>query len=264
MSEWVGAAAIQELGPPEMSKSNSSIRAYEILVVEDNDNDVELFLRSLRKVEMELDVAVKPFAVSNGAQAAAQLRDRRYDAIFLDINMPPPDGVELTKQIRNSKLNRTTLVVIITGAGDNGLMSRAFQAGANLFLFKPIDRTRLLRTLRVSNTQMDRERRRLQRVKVQCKISVEYEHGRLDGETLDVSMGGMFVRANRILPVGSAVNVALALPLAAEPIRAPARVVRVVGNEFMGIQLEAIGKAESERLGGFLVPLIVAVTEGDR
>jgi c-di-GMP-binding flagellar brake protein YcgR len=127
--------------------------------------------------------------------------------------------------------------VILTGAQDNGLMARAFQAGANLFLFKPIDRTRLLRTLRVSSTQIDRERRRVQRVKVQCKVSVESEEGRLDCETLDVSMGGMFVRTKRILPVGSAVNVEMALPSAAQTIRASARVVRVVGNEFMGLQI---------------------------
>jgi CheY-like chemotaxis protein len=246
-----------------MSISNSSIRPYDILVVEDNDNDAELFLNTLRKVQMEMDVELKPHIVPTSAQAGIQLKDRRYDAIFLDMNMPPPDGVEVTKQVRTSKLNRTTLVVILTGAQDNGLMARAFQAGANLFLFKPIDRTRLLRTLRVSSTQIDRERRRVQRVKVQCKVSIESEEGRLDCETLDVSMGGMFVRTKRILPVGSAVNVEMALPPAAQTIRASARIVRVVGNEFMGLQFETIGKAESERLGGFLVPLIVAVTEGN-
>jgi c-di-GMP-binding flagellar brake protein YcgR len=143
-------------------------------------------------------------------------------------------------------------------------MARAFQAGANLFLFKPIDRTRLMRTIRVSSAQMDRERRRVQRVKVQCNVSVESEQGRFNCETLDVSMGGMFVRTKRILPIGSAVNVSLDLPMGAKPIRAAARIVRVVGNEFMGFQLEAIGKAESERLSCFLVPLIVSVTEGNR
>ena len=246
-----------------MPNSNSNTRPYDILVVEDNDNDAELFLNTLRKIQMEMDVELKAIMVPSSAQAVIQLKERRYDAIFLDMNMPPPDGVEVTRQIRGSRFNRTTLVVILTGAEDKGLMARAFQAGANLFLFKPIDRTRLLRTLRVSSAQIDRERRRVQRVKVQCKVSVESEEGRFDCETLDVSMGGMFVRTNRILPVGSIVNVELVLSPAAQTIRAAARIVRVVGNEFMGFQIESIGKAESERLGGFLVPLIVAVTEGN-
>src|ERR1700722_20089329 len=246
-----------------MSNSNSNTRPYDILVVEDNDNDAELFLNTLRKIQMEMDVELKAIMVPSSAQPVIQLKERRYDAIFLDMNMPPPDGVEVTRQIRGSRFNRTTLVVILTGAEDKGLMARAFQAGANLFLFKPIDRTRLLRTLRVSSAQIDRERRRVQRVKIQFKVSVESEEGRFYCETLDVSMGGMFVRTNRILPVGSIVNVELVLSPAAQTIRPAARIVRVVGNEFMGFQIESIGKAESERLGGFLVPLIVAVTEGN-
>jgi hypothetical protein len=40
--------------------SNSNNRPYDILIVEDNDNDAELFLNTLRKVQMEMDVELKP------------------------------------------------------------------------------------------------------------------------------------------------------------------------------------------------------------
>ncbi|HEV7967237.1 MAG TPA: response regulator [Candidatus Acidoferrales bacterium] len=247
-----------------MLEGNSSHRPYDILVVEDNASDVELFMRTLRKVQTDLEMEINARAVTNGAEAAAQLNERKFDVIFLDVNMPPPDGVELTKQIRASEINRTTHIVIVTGAEDRGLMTRTFQAGANLFLFKPVDRMRLLRLIQVSSAPIDRERRRLQRVKVKCRVSVECEQGRVDGETVDLSVGGMLVRANRILPVGSTVEVALVLAPATEPIRTSARIVRIVGSEFMGLQLQRMGKAESDRLGGFLVPLIVAATEGDQ
>ena len=49
-------------------------------------------------------------------------------------------------------------IVIITGEKDSGLMARAFQAGANLFLFKPVDRMKLLRILRIIQDPMDRAR----------------------------------------------------------------------------------------------------------
>ena len=196
------------------------------------------------------------FLQFNGTQAASQLKERKYDAIFLDVNLPPPNGVELTKQVRSSEINRTTYVVIISGADDRGLMARAFQAGANMFLFKPIDRTRLMRIIQVSSVPIDRERRRLQRVIVKCRVSLEHEEVRFEGETVDLSLGGMLVRADRILPVGSIVKVALALPPAAESIHAAARILRNVGNEYMGLQLERIDKAESERLGAYLMPLI--------
>jgi PleD family two-component response regulator len=63
--------------------------------------------------------------------------------------MPAPDGMALTQQMRSTELNRSTPIVIITGEKDSGVMARAFQAGANLFLFKPVDRIKLLRIIRI-------------------------------------------------------------------------------------------------------------------
>jgi len=244
-----------------MSKEQSRSRPYDILIVEDSADDVELFLRTLRKVQADIDVEMRAYPVTDGTQATATLKGRRYDAIFLDVNMPPPDGVELTKQIRSSGMNRTTTIVILTGGEDRGLMARAFEAGANLFLFKPIERTRLSRAIQIFSVPIDRERRRLQRVKVKCKVTIELGQIRLDCETVDLSLGGMLVRANRILPIGSVVSVALTPSSVPEVIRTSARVVRTEGNEFMGLQLEGLGEIEAKRLGEFLVPLIVATTD---
>ena len=245
-----------------MSDENTSHRPYDVLVVEDNADDAELLLRVLTKVKADAGIEIKAHATSNSTQAVAQIKDKKFDLIFLDLNMPPPDGMEVTRRIRSSEVNRTTPIVILTGAEDRGLMTRAFQAGANFFLSKPIDRAQLLRLVQMSRVPIDRERRRLQRVRVKCKVSIESEQGRSDGETLDLSLNGMLVRASRVLPVGSIVNVILALSPSAAPIRTAARIVRIVGNEFMGLQLENVGKAESEQLGDFLVPRIVAAIEG--
>jgi CheY-like chemotaxis protein len=244
-----------------MSKEQSRSRPYDILIVEDSADDVELFLRTLRKVQADMDMEIKAHPVTDGAEATAALKGRRYDAIFLDVNMPPPDGVELTKQIRSSGMNQTTTIVILTGGEDRGLMTRAFEAGANLFLFKPIERTRLSRAIQIFSVPIDRERRRLQRVKVKCKVTIELGQIRLDCETVDLSLGGMLVRANRILPIGSVVSVALTPSSATPVIRTAARVVRTEGNEFMGLQLEGVGKIEGQKLGEFLVPLVVAETK---
>jgi hypothetical protein len=50
------------------------------------------------------------------------------------------------------------------------------------------------------------------------------------------------------------------LPPSTTPVRMAARVVRIVGNEFMGFQLQNVGKDESDKLGEFLVPLLVSAT----
>lgn len=243
-------------------KDSAAVRPYEVLLVEDSPDDAQLFLHAMHKVGIELDREIRTSAVSNGIEAAARILEKKFDAIFLDVNLPPPDGVELTRRIRVSEVNRTSSIVILTGAEDRGIMSRAFQAGANLFLSKPIDRIRLLRLIQVSMAPIDRERRRLQRVKVRCKVTIQSGKDQFDGETADLSLNGMLVRSTRVLPVGSVVNVALTLESGVEPVRTAARIVRVTGNEFMALKMEGAGKVESARLSEFLVPLIEAITNG--
>jgi len=239
-------------------------RPYDLLVVEDNADDVDLFTRVLQKVQADMEIEIRAYAISNSVEAAARLQDKRFDMMFLDFNLPPPDGIELTGRVRASQVNRTTPVVILTGASDRGLMTRAFQAGANFFLFKPVDRRQLVRLLQVALVPIDRERRKLQRVRVKCKVAIEAGQDHLDGETLDISLNGMMIKAGRVLPVGSMVNVNLKLPQASAPIRMAARIVRIVGNEHMGVQLESIGREESERLGEVLVPMIAAMFEAGK
>jgi DNA-binding response OmpR family regulator len=223
-----------------------------VLVVEDDPALCNFIQEVLSSEEMEAD------GVTDGTQAAARLRVEKFDAVFLDIRMPPPDGIELARLMRASKLNRTTPIVMITGEQERGVMTRAFQAGATFFLSKPVDRTRLLRLIRVTRGSIQHERRRFERVKVSCKVSIESKQDRFDGTTLDLSLNGMLVQAHHVLPLGSLIQVSLELSPATPPVRVAARVVRVVGDDCMGLQLENIGEAESEHLQEFLLPLISA------
>lgn len=244
-----------------MSRENPNDRPYDVLIVEDNTDDVDLLSRVFRQVQVDMGMEINLHTASTGSQAASQLNAQKFDAIFLDIEMPAPNGLELAKRTRSTEMNRSTPIVILTGADDRGLMAQAFQAGANFFLFKPVNRARLLRLIQISSVPIDRERRKLQRVRAKCKVFIESEQGHFDGETLDLSLNGMLVHAKQVLPVGTTVQVSLMLPPATAPMQTMARIVRVVGNEFMGCQLQNISKAESDRLGEFLVPFIAASTE---
>jgi DNA-binding response OmpR family regulator len=228
-----------------------------VLIVEDDPVLCNFIQEVLGSAEMEAH------AETDSTQAAVRLREEKFDAVFLDVRMPPPDGIELAQQMRASRLNRTTPIVIITGEGERGLMTRAFQAGANFFLFKPVDRTRLLQLIRVTQGSIQREKRRFRRVKVNCKVSIESGQHRLNGRTLDLSLNGMLVQATRVLPVGSLVQVSLELSPTTPPMRAAARVVRVIGDDCMGLQLENAGMTESKRLQEFLLPLISTTIDED-
>jgi PleD family two-component response regulator len=128
-----------------------------VLIVEDSLALCEL----IREVLIADGIDAR--GITDSTQAASCLTNEKFDAVFLDVHMPPPDGIELARQMRGSGPNQGTPIVIITGEKDSGLMARAFQAGANLFLFKPVDRMKLLRIMRIIQEPIEREKQRLNR-----------------------------------------------------------------------------------------------------
>jgi c-di-GMP-binding flagellar brake protein YcgR len=139
-------------------------------------------------------------------------------------------------------------------------MARAFEAGVEFFLFKPVERNKLLKLIRDIEGPIERERRRFTRVRLRCRISMAAGNDRLDGTTLDLSLGGALVRSHRAFPTGTPVTVNLDLEAGASLMRSGARVVRTVETDCMGIQFENLLPEESVRLQAFLLPLILAAS----
>ena len=71
--------------------------------------------------------------------------------------MPAPDGPELARQVRASRVNASTVIVMITGEQDRTVMERAFEAGVEFFLFKPVERNKLLELIRVTEGPIERD-----------------------------------------------------------------------------------------------------------
>ena len=69
---------------------------------------------------------------------------------------------------------------------DRSVVGRGFQAGANFFLFKPINRERLLNLARATPSTAPREKRHYQRVVVSLYVEVLLDREVLEGETIDV------------------------------------------------------------------------------
>jgi len=222
-----------------------------VLIVDDDPALCEFIQEVLVSEKMQ------PHVLMDSMKAALRVREERFDVVFLDMRMPSLDGVELAKRIRSSGLNQSTPLVMITGDQDHQVMKRAFQVGVNLFLFKPVDRSRLMRLLNAADNFIQSQRRRFTRVKACKSVSIELGERRISGTSLDLSVGGMFVRSSGTLPVGSAVRVGLELHPGKPPVQLAARVVRVCGNDCMGLQIEKAAQEGDKRLESFLLPLIL-------
>ena len=74
----------------------------------------------------------------------------------------------------------------------------------------------------------------------------------VDASTIDLSLNGALLRARRVFPPGSAIKVSLFLGQNS-PVIGDGSVMRTVGENQMGIQLDGLPLQESSRLQDFLL-----------
>ena len=223
-----------------------------VLVVDDDAPSCELIAEILRSAGFDA------YPLTDSREAAERLTKEKFHAVFLDMRMPPPDGLELARQIRGSRINASTVIIMITGEQERTLMRRAFEIGVGFFLFKPVERNKLLKLIRVAESSIDRERRRSTRVPVRCAVLLESNGKQLEGATVDLSSGGMLVQSYLAFPAGTLVKVTLELQPGSAPLEFEARVIRTIGTDCMGVQFNRLDAKQSARLQEFLLPLILA------
>lgn len=112
--------------------------AKQILIVDD-DEMVLMALEELLKPE-----GYKIDAVSRGVEALKKLDDNDYDLLMLDVIMPEMDGFELCRRIREKETYKETPIVFLTAKSRDEDRGQGLEAGANLFLSKPISPDKLL------------------------------------------------------------------------------------------------------------------------
>src|ERR1700744_6801810 len=93
-------------------------------------------------------VGIDSLTLNRSSEAPEILREGKFAVAFFAVRMTSPDGPELTRQMRDSTFNRMTPVVLISDDQRPTAVSQGFEAGASFFLYKPIDRERLLRLVR--------------------------------------------------------------------------------------------------------------------
>jgi CheY-like chemotaxis protein len=113
--------------------------AKRILVVDDDEMVLMALDELLRPEGYEIQ------AVSSGAEALDKIGQNRYDLILLDVIMPQMDGFDLCKRIRGIEKYKETPIVFLTAKSREEDRVRGIEAGANLFLSKPISPDRLLK-----------------------------------------------------------------------------------------------------------------------
>lgn len=111
---------------------NRSTRELDVLLVEDNDIN-RLYAKSiLKNWECQVDIA------ENGLVAIEKIKNKLYDVVLMDVQMPVMDGYEATRTIRlmDSPKNSIPIVALTANATKKDI-EKCIAAGMNDFLPKP-------------------------------------------------------------------------------------------------------------------------------
>ena len=222
----------------------------QVLIVDDEEAVCQMVGKVLTAAGMET------LALTSSSRALDLLDRKKFDMVFFDLHMAAPDGMELARHLRRLPWNRNTPIILISDDQRPCAMSVGFEAGANFFLYKPIDKERLLKLIRATQGTIDYGRRRTRRVSLRSMVKLSSGSDVLEGETIDVSLCGLLVKAGRTLAQGTPVRVSLELAPRTKPVVGAGLVARVLDGNLMGIQLDQLSVAESERLQEFLLPLL--------
>lgn len=123
-----------------------------ILLAEDNPINQKVVLKMLQTLGYSADIA------ENGVQVLEALRQRPYDVVFMDIQMPEMDGLEATRRICQewSLKDRPRIIALTANALDRD-REMCFAAGMDDYMSKPIRLPMLANALQQSSPKFTPE-----------------------------------------------------------------------------------------------------------
>ena len=116
------------------------MKAYEILLVEDNQSYVSLIMEALKESQVLTNINV----VMDGAEAMAFVhRESKYvhsprpDLILLDLNIPKKKGQKVLEEIKNDPdLKRIPVVIFTVSSAEQDILM-SYNLHANCYIIKP-------------------------------------------------------------------------------------------------------------------------------
>ncbi|HEV8581681.1 MAG TPA: response regulator [Thermoanaerobaculia bacterium] len=107
------------------------------MVVDDNPTNLKLASDVLESAGFEVVKA------ADAEEALAVIQQRKPALILMDIALPGMDGLTLTRKLKADESTRDIRIVALTAFAMKGDDQKAFEAGCDGYIAKPIDTRRL-------------------------------------------------------------------------------------------------------------------------
>ena len=118
-----------------------------ILLVDDDSTDALLFKRALEHLKI-----ANPLVRSSNCQEALEYLMNSDNArpwiVLTDLNTPQMNGIEFLKAVKDHESLKQTVVVVLSGSGDERDITECFRCGAAGYMVKPSDHKQLIDMIR--------------------------------------------------------------------------------------------------------------------
>lgn len=124
---------LMDQGQP--SNESTVMPSLEVLIAEDNPVNSSLMMALMDQRGANTTLA------ENGLEALTALQEREFDVVFMDVEMPGLDGIEVTRRFRmieTSKGFKRTTIVGLSAHAFHENRNLALQAGMDDYLTKPV------------------------------------------------------------------------------------------------------------------------------
>lgn len=124
------------------NSSGSSLKEFEILLVEDNPGDIRLTIEAFKGSSIKSNLNY----VMDGEDAIKYLNKQgsyeeavRPDIILLDLNLPKKDGREVLTVVKKDPNLKSIPIIILTTSNAHSDIVKTYDLQANCYITKPVD-----------------------------------------------------------------------------------------------------------------------------
>eukprot|EP00850_Spirogloea_muscicola_P011535 SM000072S21169 [mRNA] locus=s72:106091:114236:+ [translate_table: standard] len=131
-------AKVQVVEKPKATHATLSTE-LSILIAEDNLVNQRVLLKLLKGLgHADCETVI------NGLKVLEKMKDKQYDLILMDLQMPEMDGLTATRRLRvNFPVAEQPIVAALTADVGPGIEDECKEAGMNLYLSKPVRKAEL-------------------------------------------------------------------------------------------------------------------------
>lgn len=138
-----------------------------VLIVDDDVAALDLIERYLSKQGYEV------FRATTTDEAMARMFNDEPKIVLTDLNMPGLNGLDFCRTLRSHEGIGFAYVIVLTAQSDSQTLIQAFDAGADGFIAKPVDKQTLLAWMRSADRMVGLDQGIARRQLEICRLSAE-------------------------------------------------------------------------------------------